>query len=49
MVVIPVRGDGWVTESSDRVVGAVDGDTSAFSPAVSHIEGCCAEFPARKG
>ena len=52
MDVSPVRGDGWEPESSDRAVGAVDGDTerpvSVFSPAVSHIEGCCAALP-RKG
>jgi hypothetical protein len=53
MDVSPVRGDGWVTESRDSVVGAVDGDTerpeSGFSPVVSHIEGCRCWFPARKG
>lgn len=55
MVVSPVMGDGWGAESSERVVGAVDGETdkpvSTFRPAVSHIEGgcACAEGPARKG
>ena len=49
----PVRGDGWVTESSDRVVGAIDGDmvspVSRRSPAVLHIEGGWVEVPAKKG
>jgi hypothetical protein len=51
MVVSPVMGECWVAESSERVVGAVDGDmlVSTFSPVVSHTEGCCAELPAKKG
>jgi hypothetical protein len=51
MFVCPVMGECWVAESSESVVGAVDGDmlVSTFSPAVSHIEGCCAELPAKKG
>jgi hypothetical protein len=53
MVVSPVRGDGWVTESSVWVVGVVDGDmvspVSRRSPAVSHIVGGCVEVPAKKG
>lgn len=53
MVVSPVRGDVWVTESSDWAVGTVDGDmvnpVSRRNPAVSHIEGDCVEVPAKKG
>lgn len=52
MFVRPVRGEGWVTESSERVVAAVDGETgrpgSTPSPVVSHIEGGCVAAPVRK-
>lgn len=48
MAVRPVWGECWVMESSDRVVGTVDGDilVSTFSPVVFHIEDCCAELAA---
>lgn len=51
MLVSPVRGEGWVVESRDSDVGAVDGETartlSTLRPAVSHIEGAWAELPVK--
>lgn len=48
----PLAGGGWVTESRDRLVGAVDGDTdkpavSTFSPG-SHSAGLGAAVTFKK-
>ena len=52
MAVSPVRGDVWVTESSDWVAGTVDGDMvnpeSRRNPVDSHGEGGCVEVPVKK-
>lgn len=53
MAVSPVRKDGSVAESKETGVEIADGDmagpASAFNGAESHIDGCCAEDPAKKG